>query len=60
MRARQYYAEYDNRHDYGSFYYTSYHRNNSIKNREDARSEMIRRFGKHARSYRLTRTFLVS
>lgn len=58
MRARQYYAEYDNGHDYGNFYYRSYHRNNSKENREDAKREMILTFGKHARHYTITRTFL--
>lgn len=56
---RQYLAQYDDGHDYGSFTYWSEHRNKSEANRRDAMLESHKKYGwKRACNMRIISTSL--
>ena len=60
MTEKLYRAIYDDGHDFGEIEYWSEHRNNSKANLEDAKKELIKKFGWNRAKYLIiTQTYLV-
>ncbi len=58
MKKRTYIAIWDDGHDFGEFVFDSIYRANSKANKEDAKTEARRKYGRISKNWNIVETYL--